>query len=92
MRELFLTELNLISGGVGPEDFDNYKPPRGTATVVKALDALKNRSALGGAFSAGYWVGEQINKHTPVQEWIADGIDKLTSKDGNDYCEDGGDY
>ena len=44
------------------------------------------------AFLAGYGAGQWLNENTPIQEWIADGIDKLTSKDGNDYCEDGSDY
>ncbi|HGH3320861.1 TPA: hypothetical protein ACJKZQ_003931, partial [Acinetobacter baumannii] len=84
-------ELNLVSGGVGPEDFENYKPPKGTGVIVKALDVVKNRGPLGVAYSVGFAAGEWLNDNTPIQEWISDGIDKLTS-DGNDYCEDGGDY
>lgn len=87
MRNLTLKELDLVSGAVGPDDFKNYKPPV-SAHVINAVTKVIPAAR---AFSAGYAVGNLINKHTPIQSWISAGIDKLTS-DGNDYCNDGTNY
>ena len=67
--------------------------------TAEAIAITGGRAALGGvagagvgtAAVAGWEIGQWLNENTPIQEWIADGIDKLTS-DGNDYCEDGGNY
>ena len=39
------------------------------------------------AFYTGWKVGEAINEYTPVQRWLAAGIDKVTGLDrsGSDY-------
>lgn len=103
MRELFINELALVSGaadspsftdgasvGAGIGGFLGAAQGGGVAAAGTAATAGAAAGAgLGLAGVGGYKIGELINENTPIQEWIADALDKL---DGNDYCEDGGNY
>lgn len=107
MRELFINELDLISGAA-----DNNAPgfiesgvvgaaiggflgvAQGGGVAVAATAGTAGAYAGGGlglAFAGGYAIGGLINDYTPIQSWISSGIDRLT-RDGNDYCRDGGNY
>lgn len=92
MRELCLTELNLVSGGLGPEDFKDYKPSKGIQAAGAAINVISNRNPLKTSFTAGYAIGEALNEYTPIQSWISTGIDKVTSTAGDDYSGDGCGY
>lgn len=83
MRELTLNEFNLVSGGI---DMSGYKPP----ASAYAINALRYVAPIARAFSVGYSIGTAINKYTPIQSGISKVIDKIT--DGNNYCNDGGNY
>lgn len=91
MRELCLAELSLVSGGIGPEDFKDYKPSKGIRAAGAAINIVTNRFPLKGAFVVGTMIGEGINRYTPVQSVISKGLDKITSKAGDNYS-DGSDY
>lgn len=107
MREITLNEMTLVSGA-GGQDVVAGSTAIGSAIgastgagvgTAEAIAITGGRAALGGvagagvgtAAVAGWEIGQWLNENTPIQEWIADGIDKLTSE-GNDYCEDGGNY
>lgn len=81
-----------LGGGVGAATGS------GVATV-EAMTATGLRAGLGavagGAVATAGWLGwetgQWLNENTPIQEWISNGIDAITSE-GDDYCTDGGDY
>lgn len=105
MREITLKEMTLVSGAGSQEvvagstaigSAIGASSGSGIATA-EALAITGGRAALGGvagagvgtAAVAGWEIGQWINENTPVQEWIADGIDKLT-QDGNGYTDPSG--
>lgn len=48
----------------------------------KAIKTVATKAMAGvGAFSAGYDIGQALNKYTPIQKYIAKGVDKLTGLD-----------
>lgn len=71
MRDLIITEFSIVSGA--------FKPPEAHPgmDVRVALTSLGGRTAVGGAFMAGYKAGQWLNENTPVQKWIRNGIDKI---------------
>lgn len=87
MRELCLTELNLISGGLNSNDLKNYKPSAGVRVAGAVINGVTNRVPLKAAFVGGYKAGEWLNDNTPVQSWVSTGIDKITSKAGDNYSD-----
>lgn len=91
MRELCLTELNLVSGGLNANDLKNYNPSTGVKVAGAAISLAARRSPAALAFKGGYAFGGWLNDNTPVQSWVSTGIDKVTSKSGDNYS-DGCDY
>lgn len=48
----------------------------------KAIKTVATKAMAGvGAFSTGYDIGQALNKYTPIQKYIAKGVDKLTGLD-----------
>lgn len=95
MRELSISELNIVSGGEysrGDLIATGAALGGGVGLSLAAQFGLPAAEALlvAGIFStasgavtatgiAAYAIGEGLNEHTPLQSWIADMIDKLNS-------------
>lgn len=105
MREITLKEMTLVSGAdgqavvggataIGSAIGASSGPGIATAADLAITGA---RAGLGGVAGAGVgtaavvgWeIGSWLNDNTPIQEWIADGIDRLT-QDGNGYTDPSG--
>lgn len=79
MRELTKNEIQCIAGGYFDLHKANFpKPSVGMKVAdgaVRAIPAVRWGTV---AFEVGYETGKLINKHTPIQDWIGKGLDKLT--------------
>lgn len=52
------------------------------SVAKKAIKTAATKAMVGvGAFSTGYDIGQALNKYTPIQKYIAKGVDKLTGLD-----------
>lgn len=116
MRELSIYELNLVSGAKVLENLASSASTYGEAALVGAVISQAPKVPISMAMTAGQgamagvgvyaaarggWaVGTWLNENTPIQDWLASGIDKITGldksgnddgdKSGNDYGDKSG--
>lgn len=100
MRELTITDLNVVAGGetsyadlvaMGTALGGGIGASLGGSLGLGATDSLAlaglGSAWLGGATAAGIagWaIGQGLNEHTPIQEWIANMLDEFNqSFDGD---------
>lgn len=81
MRELAVKDLEVVSGGLAPP---TNLHPRMDARI--AVESFKGWGVLGSAFGLGYTIGSWLNDNTPVQAWIADGLDALAGTNYNNQA------
>lgn len=102
MKEISIKDLELVYGGRDSNEnvtlTNSYGAGAAGGATVHAMlhqpttsNGLAVASARGGAlglaFYSGWKIGEAINEYTPVQSWLARGIDRITGLDrsGSDY-------
>ncbi|WLF84193.1 hypothetical protein [Moraxella sp. ZY210820] len=97
MRELSIYELNLVSGAKVLENLASSASTYGEAALVGAvisqapkvpisMTMTAGQGAMAGvgvyaAARGGWAVGTWLNENTPIQDWLATGIDKITGLD-----------
>ncbi|ENU58541.1 hypothetical protein L291_3990 [Acinetobacter guillouiae MSP4-18] len=108
MREITIHEMALVSGAASYGEVVDIGSKLGGAVGAATGPGIATGEAIavtvaragigavaGGGLATAGWLGWQIggwiNENTPIQSWISSGIDRLT-RDGNDYCRDGGNY
>lgn len=93
MRELTIREIKSVAGaaslpdqlaigaGVGSVSYaalgQAFGLSAGRAVSAAAFGGLAGTGVVL-AWNGGQWIGEQINQNTPVQSWIANGIESVT--------------
>lgn len=84
MRELNISELSVVGGGFTPpavlHPYMDYRI---------ALTTFRGMGYVGSAFTAGYTLGQLLNTHTGIQQWLSNNIDTfLNSMNSDDYDEE----
>lgn len=94
MRELCKSELSMVGGGGDVADavtagtaigaaagvsFGASAGATGTAIVGAAAIGGATVGGLTAAAFGGYAAGSWLNDNTPIQSWISDGIDSVSS-------------
>lgn len=79
MKELNIEDMEIISGGLQPPS--NIHP---FMDVRIALTTFKGMGLVGAAFGVGYAAGQWLNENTPIQDWVAKGIDSIAGTNYND--------
>ena len=91
MRELSIIELDMVSGSANTAAGAALDGASSGTTVGGALDAFAGGAIVGGA--RGIAGGGAIGAAAGALIGGAIGVyDYYQGKDGNDYCEDGGNY
>lgn len=97
MRELTISELSLVSGGNVIQNLASTASEYGEAALLGAVISQAGKIPISGGMTAaqggaagigvyGAWkigtaTGNWLNANTPIQDWIATGIDKVTGLD-----------
>lgn len=91
MRELSITELDIVSGAANTSAGAGLDGASSGVTVGGALGAFAGGAIVGGA--RGIAGGGAIGAAVGAVVGGAIGVyDHLNEEDGNGYCEDGGNY
>ena len=77
MRELTTQEINFVAGGYF--NLHNKKIPSPPLAVRAAYYGFRAVPVVRAGL-IGYSIGNAINKYTPVQRWLATGIDRATGR------------
>ncbi|MDO4427061.1 MAG: hypothetical protein Q4B88_02920 [Moraxella sp.] len=97
MRQLSIAELNLVSGGNVVQNLASTASEYGEAALFGAVISQAGKIPISrgmtatqggaagigayGSWKAGTAIGNWLNNNTPIQDWIATGIDKVTGLD-----------
>lgn len=100
MREISIIDMQMVSGGdvsIGDAIAAGTALGGGIGVGIAQSLGLSASAGLalagyasiaGGAVTTagilGYLAGQALNSNTPIQEWISDIIDKMTSADGDE--------
>ncbi|MBH2056558.1 bacteriocin transporter [Neisseria meningitidis] len=105
MKELNISDLEIVSGGSEPKYFSpldvigvtgaatsGWRAVSATATGDMIARSAARGGLIGLAGIAGWNTGTYLYHETPLGDWLSSGVDKLTGLDQNFNDASGNDY